>query len=56
MATVLGAAVAMVPVLWTGGPGMTTAAQYSWFIGMALGFAVYAVLARRSTVVAAEAA
>jgi NCS1 family nucleobase:cation symporter-1 len=35
----------MVPVLWTGGPGMHTTAQYSWFIGMGLGFVVYAALA-----------
>ena len=30
--------VAMVPVLWIGGPGMHTTAQYSWFIGCGLGF------------------
>jgi NCS1 family nucleobase:cation symporter-1 len=47
IATAIGAAVAMVPVLWTGGPGMHTAAQYSWFIGMGLGFLVYRFLAPR---------
>ena len=47
IATAVGATVAMVPVLWTGGPGMHTTAQYSWFIGMALGFLTYLTLARR---------
>jgi NCS1 family nucleobase:cation symporter-1 len=47
IATAIGAAVAMVPVLWTNGPGMATTAQYSWFIGMALGLVVYRVLAPR---------
>jgi NCS1 family nucleobase:cation symporter-1 len=41
VATAVGAVVAMVPVLWTHGPGMHTTAQYSWFIGMGLGFLVY---------------
>jgi NCS1 family nucleobase:cation symporter-1 len=50
IATAAGAAVAMVPVLWTHGPGMTTTAQYSWFIGMALGLAGYRVLAPRMRV------
>jgi len=50
IATAIGAVVAMVPVLWTGGPGMHTTAQYSWFIGMALGFLVYLGLARRMRV------
>jgi NCS1 family nucleobase:cation symporter-1 len=45
IATAVGAVVAMVPVLWTGGPGMHTTAQYSWFIGMGLGFLVYMGLA-----------
>jgi nucleobase:cation symporter-1, NCS1 family len=45
IATAVGAVVAMVPVLWTHGPGMHTTAQYSWFIGMALGFVVYLALA-----------
>jgi len=45
IATAAGAAIAMVPVLWTGGPGMKDTAQYSWFIGMGLGFIVYYVLA-----------
>jgi NCS1 family nucleobase:cation symporter-1 len=46
IATTLGAAVAMVPVLWTGGPGMHTTAQYTWFIGMGLGLGSYYLLAR----------
>jgi len=50
IATAVGAVVAMVPVLWTDGPGMHTTAQYSWFIGMALGFVVYLALARRMRV------
>ncbi len=45
IATAVGAVVAMIPVLWTNGPGMHTTAQYSWFIGMGLGFVVYHVLA-----------
>jgi NCS1 family nucleobase:cation symporter-1 len=47
IATAIGAVVAMIPVLWTGGPGMHTTAQYSWFIGMGLGFAGYLALAGR---------
>jgi NCS1 family nucleobase:cation symporter-1 len=50
IATAVGAVIAMVPVLWTGGPGMHTTAQYSWFIGMALGFGVYLALAGRMRV------
>ncbi|MBM2615362.1 NCS1 family nucleobase:cation symporter-1 [Actinoplanes sp. LDG1-06] len=50
IATATGAVIAMIPVLWTGGPGMHTTAQYSWFIGMGLGFLTYMVLARRSRV------
>jgi NCS1 family nucleobase:cation symporter-1 len=45
IATAVGAAIAMVPVLWTGGPGMKDTAQYSWFIGMGLGLVVYRLLA-----------
>jgi NCS1 family nucleobase:cation symporter-1 len=52
IATAIGAAVAMVPVLWKGGPGMATTAQYSWFIGMGLGLVVYRVLAPRMQVAA----
>ncbi|GLY93567.1 NCS1 family nucleobase:cation symporter-1 [Actinoplanes sp. NBRC 103695] len=44
LATAVGAVIAMIPVLWTGGPGMHTIAQYSWFIGCGLGFAVYHLL------------
>jgi len=44
IATAAGAVIAMIPVLWTGGPGMHTIAQYSWFIGCGLGFAVYYLL------------
>jgi NCS1 family nucleobase:cation symporter-1 len=47
IATAVGAAVAMIPVLWKSGPGMATTAQYSWFIGMGLGLVVYLVLAPR---------
>jgi NCS1 family nucleobase:cation symporter-1 len=47
IATAIGAVIAMIPVLWTGGPGMHTTAQYSWFIGCGLGFAVYMALAPR---------
>jgi NCS1 family nucleobase:cation symporter-1 len=50
IATAVGAVVAVVPVLWTHGPGMHTTAQYSWFIGMALGFVVYNLLAPRMQV------
>nr|BFE56111.1 NCS1 family nucleobase:cation symporter-1 [Dactylosporangium thailandense] len=48
IATAAGAVVAVVPVLWSGGPGMHTTAQYSWFIGMALGLLVYLGLARKA--------
>jgi NCS1 family nucleobase:cation symporter-1 len=47
-ATAVGAVVAVIPVLWSGGPGMSTIAQYSWFIGMALGLAVYTALAPKA--------
>lgn len=47
IATAAGAALALVPVLWTGGPGMATTAQYTWFIGMAVGFVVHTLLSRR---------
>ncbi|WP_189077041.1 NCS1 family nucleobase:cation symporter-1 [Mangrovihabitans endophyticus] len=49
-ATAVGAVIAVVPVLWTGGPGMHTTAQYSWFIGCGLGFLAYLLLARRTGV------
>lgn len=48
VATVVGAAVAMTPVLFNNAPGMGTAAQYSWFIGCGLGFVVYHLLATRT--------
>ncbi|WP_241385695.1 NCS1 family nucleobase:cation symporter-1 [Rhodococcus sp. CH91] len=48
IATVVGAAVAMTPVLFNSAPGMYTAAQYSWFIGCGLGFATYYLLATRT--------
>ncbi|PND52455.1 MULTISPECIES: NCS1 family nucleobase:cation symporter-1 [Rhodococcus] len=48
IATVVGAAVAVIPVLVKSAPGMHTAAQYSWFIGCGLGLAVYYVLATRT--------
>jgi NCS1 family nucleobase:cation symporter-1 len=50
IATAVGAAIAVIPVLWTNGPGMATLAQYSWFIGMGLGLVVYTVLAPRMRV------
>jgi NCS1 family nucleobase:cation symporter-1 len=43
-ATVLGAVVAVVPVLVS---ALAAAAQYSWFVGMAVGLAVYTLLSRR---------
>jgi NCS1 family nucleobase:cation symporter-1 len=46
--TVISAAVAMFPVLFGDVPGMTAAAQYSWFIGCGLAFALY-LAAMRST-------
>jgi NCS1 family nucleobase:cation symporter-1 len=52
IATALGAVLAMVPVLWTGGPGMATLSQYSWFIGMGIGLGAYRVLAPRMGVAA----
>ncbi|WP_216913039.1 NCS1 family nucleobase:cation symporter-1 [Nocardia noduli] len=48
IATAVGAAVAMFPVLAKGVTGMHTAAQYSWFIGCGLGFVVYYLLAART--------
>jgi NCS1 family nucleobase:cation symporter-1 len=39
----------MVPVLGKDLTGMYTAAQYSWFIGCGLGFAVYYLLATRTS-------
>jgi NCS1 family nucleobase:cation symporter-1 len=48
IATVVGAVVAVVPVLLGGTvPGMAAAAQYSWFIGCGLGLGVYWLLATR---------
>ncbi|WP_246613433.1 NCS1 family nucleobase:cation symporter-1 [Paractinoplanes bogorensis] len=46
IATATGAVIAMIPVLFTSFPGMHTTAQYSWFIGMAIGFLSYDRLAR----------
>ncbi|WP_432843070.1 NCS1 family nucleobase:cation symporter-1 [Dactylosporangium sp. CA-092794] len=48
IATAVGAVVAVVPVLWTHGPGMHTTAQYSWFIGMGLGLLSYLALTARA--------
>ncbi|MEV0763571.1 NCS1 family nucleobase:cation symporter-1 [Nocardia sp. NPDC050435] len=45
-ATAAGAIIAVFPVLARGVPGMYTAAQYSWFIGCGVGFAVYYLVAR----------
>jgi NCS1 family nucleobase:cation symporter-1 len=54
IATGVAAAVAMVPVLWTSGPGMKTAVQYTWFIGMLIGLLVYLAIGRRTAVVETE--
>ncbi|HEV7787999.1 MAG TPA: cytosine permease, partial [Pseudonocardia sp.] len=56
IATGIAAAIAMVPVLWTGGPGMKTVVQYTWFIGMLVGLLVYVGIGRRSAVVEPEPA
>ncbi|HEY2206841.1 MAG TPA: NCS1 family nucleobase:cation symporter-1 [Pseudonocardia sp.] len=52
IATVIGAAVAVVPVLWADGPGMTAAVQYTWFIGVAVGLVAYLALGRRTAIAA----
>ncbi|WP_028937070.1 NCS1 family nucleobase:cation symporter-1 [Pseudonocardia spinosispora] len=52
IATVVGAVLAVIPVLWSNGPGMKTVVQYTWFIGMLVGLAVYYAIARRSAVAA----
>ncbi|MQY24174.1 NCS1 family nucleobase:cation symporter-1 [Nocardia macrotermitis] len=53
IATVIAAAAAMFPVLTAGHlTGMYTAAQYSWFIGCALGLLIYRLLTLRSSEVA----
>jgi NCS1 family nucleobase:cation symporter-1 len=44
LATAVGAIIAVIPVLWAGGPGMHDVAQYSWFIGCGLGFGAYYLL------------
>jgi NCS1 family nucleobase:cation symporter-1 len=49
VSTAVAAALALVPVLWAGGPGMATTAQYTWFIGMAVAFAVHTLLSRRGS-------
>ena len=55
IATVLGAILAVIPVLLGGSvTGMYTAAQYSWFIGCGVGFAVYYLLGTRDKLVAAS--
>ncbi|HEY0576932.1 MAG TPA: NCS1 family nucleobase:cation symporter-1 [Pseudonocardia sp.] len=54
IATGVAAAIAMVPVLWTSGPGMKTAVQYTWFIGMLIGLLVYLAIGRRTAVVKTE--
>ncbi|HET6731522.1 NCS1 family nucleobase:cation symporter-1 [Mycobacterium sp.] len=46
--TAISAAAAMFPVLFGNLPGMTTAAQYSWFIGCGLAFALYWASMRNS--------
>ncbi|ANI42404.1 NCS1 family nucleobase:cation symporter-1 [Mycolicibacterium vaccae] len=47
-ATLVGATLAVIPVLLGGSvTGMSAAAQYSWFIGCGVGFALYYLLATR---------
>jgi NCS1 family nucleobase:cation symporter-1 len=47
-ATLVGASLAVIPVLLGGKVfGMAGAAQYSWFIGCGVAFAIYYVLATR---------
>jgi NCS1 family nucleobase:cation symporter-1 len=55
IATAMAAAIAMVPVLWTHGPGMTIAVQYTWFIGMAVGLGIYLVIGRKAASVPVDA-
>jgi NCS1 family nucleobase:cation symporter-1 len=55
IATAMAAAIAMVPVLWTHGPGMTIAVQYTWFIGMAVGLGIYLVIGREAASVPVDA-
>lgn len=55
VATAVAAAFALVPVLWTHGPGMAVAVQYTWFIGMAVGLVVYAAIGRRTAVASTPA-
>ncbi|MBO0849495.1 MAG: NCS1 family nucleobase:cation symporter-1 [Pseudonocardia sp.] len=50
VATAVAAAFALVPVLWSHGPGMAVAVQYTWFIGMAIGLVVYTAIGRRTAV------
>jgi nucleobase:cation symporter-1, NCS1 family len=52
-ATVVSAAVAVFPVLFGDLPGMTTGAQYSWFIGCGLAFALYWAVMRNNPAPAA---
>jgi nucleobase:cation symporter-1, NCS1 family len=52
--TAISAIVAMFPVLFGGLPGMTTAAQYSWFIGCGLAFVLYSAAMRTSAAPAAD--
>jgi NCS1 family nucleobase:cation symporter-1 len=55
IATAVGAGVAMFPVLFGDIPGMTTAAQYSWFVGCGLGFALYWMMMRNAAAPSLEA-
>ncbi|MGY4709823.1 NCS1 family nucleobase:cation symporter-1 [Mycolicibacterium sp. CBM1] len=55
IATAVGAVLAVVPVLLGGWVyGMHTAAQYSWFIGCGVAFALYYLLATRSSMKMSE--
>jgi NCS1 family nucleobase:cation symporter-1 len=55
-ATIIAALVAMFPVLFGDLAGMTTAAQYSWFIGCGLSFVIYWTLMRNAPVPSSGAA
>ncbi len=53
VATVIGAILAMIPVLLGGSvAGMAVAAQYSWFIGCGVGFAIYYLWGKLDVLVA----
>jgi NCS1 family nucleobase:cation symporter-1 len=55
IATVIGAVLAVIPVLWTNGPAMQTIVQYTWFIGLAVAMLVYLTIGRRTAITGADA-